>query len=122
MAEWLSLCTLLQRGRISPVRILGMDLALLISHAEAVSHIAELEGPTTRIYNYVLGGFGEKKGEKEEDWQWILAQEPIFNNKKKKLSNNALINIWTYVVITYFLDTYWELCLFGVSMSYSSFK
>ena len=41
-------------------------------HAEAASHIAQPEGPTTRIYNYVLGGFGEKKKGKEkekEDWQ-----------------------------------------------------
>ena len=30
-------------------------------HAEAASHIAEPEAPTTRIYNYVLGGFGEKE-------------------------------------------------------------
>ena len=32
----------------------------------------QLEGPTTKIYNYVLGGFGEKKQKKkkkEEDWQ-----------------------------------------------------
>ena len=34
------------------------------SHAEAVSHTAELEGPTTRIYNYALGDFGEKKTKK----------------------------------------------------------
>ena len=34
-------------------------------HAEAASHIAEPEGPTTRIYNYVLGGFGEKKKKKK---------------------------------------------------------
>ena len=39
------------------------------SHAEAASHIAQLEGPTTRIYNYGLGDFGEKKKEKKkEDW------------------------------------------------------
>ena len=31
------------------------------SHAEMMSHIAEPEGPTTRIYNYVLGGFEEKE-------------------------------------------------------------
>ena len=31
-----------------------------------VSHRAQPEGPTTRIYNYVLGGFGEKKKEEEE--------------------------------------------------------
>ncbi|GAA9114212.1 hypothetical protein BTM330_15590 [Helicobacter pylori] len=39
-----------------------------------------LEGPTTKIYNYVLGEFGDKKQEKkkEEDWQQLLAQVPIF--------------------------------------------
>ena len=34
-------------------------------HAEAASHMPQLEGPTTRIYSYVLGGFGEKKKKKE---------------------------------------------------------
>ena len=34
-------------------------------HAEAVSHIAQPEGPTTRIYSYVLEGFGEKKKKKK---------------------------------------------------------
>ena len=29
-------------------------------HAEAASHIAQPEALTTRIYNYVPGGFGEK--------------------------------------------------------------
>ena len=43
-----------------------MDMAALIRHAEAVSQIAQLEGPITRIYNYVLGGFGEKKEEKKK--------------------------------------------------------
>ena len=28
------------------------------------SHIAQTEAPTSRIYSYVLGGFGEKKKEK----------------------------------------------------------
>ena len=49
------------------------------------SHIEEPEGPTTRIYNYALGGFGEKK--KKEDWQQMLAQVPIF---KKKLIGGGL--------------------------------
>ena len=50
------------------------------SHAEAMSHMAQPEGSTTRIYNYVLGGFGEKKkkGGKKEDWQQVLAQLPVF--------------------------------------------
>ena len=42
----------------------------LSSHAEAASHIEELEVPTTRIYNYELGLWREK--EKEEDWQQVL--------------------------------------------------
>ena len=40
-------------------------------HGSTHPHMAQLEGPTTRIYNYVLGGFGEKEQEKkrEKDWQ-----------------------------------------------------
>ena len=34
------------------------------SRAEAVSHKAQPEALTTRIYNYVLRGFGEKKKER----------------------------------------------------------
>ena len=49
-------------------------------HAEVESNIVQPEGPTTRIYNYVLGGFGEKKEEK--NWQQILAQVPILKKKK----------------------------------------
>ena len=45
-------------------------------HAETASHIAQPEGPTTRTYNYVLGGFGGKE-EKKEDWQQMLAQVSI---------------------------------------------
>ena len=64
-AEWLSSRTLLQWPRVLQVQILGS------SHAEAASHIPEPEGPTIRIHNYVLGGFGEKKKKKDrkkEDW------------------------------------------------------
>ena len=48
---------------------------------------AQPEAPTTRIYNYVLGGFGEKKKRKnkKEDWQQTLAQAPVFKNKNNKL-------------------------------------
>ena len=47
----------------------------------------QLEGLTTRIYNYVLGelwGEEEKKKEKKEDWQQLLAQVPILKKKKRK--------------------------------------
>ena len=65
VVEWLSLCALLWWSRVSMVQILGMDPAQLSGHAEAVSHIAEPEAPTARIYNYVLGGFGDKKKKKK---------------------------------------------------------
>ena len=43
-------------------------------HAEVASHIAQPEALTTRIYNHVLGGFGEQKkgGVGREDWQQLL--------------------------------------------------
>ena len=43
MAEWLSSCTLLRWPRVLPIRILGMDLAPLIKHTEAASHMPQLE-------------------------------------------------------------------------------
>ena len=65
MAKWLSSHAPLQQPRVSQVQILGTDMAPLIK-PEVVSHIAEPEGPTTRIYNYVLGGSGEKKKKKKK--------------------------------------------------------
>ena len=56
MAEWLSSCTSLWRPRVSPVQILVSS-----GQAEVASHMPQLEGPTTKIYNYVLGAFGEKE-------------------------------------------------------------
>ena len=84
VAKWLCSHTPLQWHRVSLTQTLGSDLI----HAEAESHIAQLEGSTTRIYNYVLGDFGEKKEKKEaaEDWQQMLAQVPIF--KKKEIEND----------------------------------
>ena len=66
MAERLSSHVPLRKPRVSPVQILGADLAhCSLSHADMASHIAEAEGPKTRIYNYVLGDFGEKKEKKK---------------------------------------------------------
>ena len=45
-------------------------------HAEAASHMPQPEGPTTRIYNYALGGFGEKKKKKKKE-------------EKKKIGNRC---------------------------------
>ncbi|WP_187114573.1 hypothetical protein, partial [Fusobacterium necrophorum] len=61
-------------------------------------HIAQPEALTTRIYNCVLGGFGEKKGRKEgrkwrerernkkEDWQQMLAQGQSSSAKRRGLA------------------------------------
>ena len=61
MDEWLSSCTPLRQPRISPVRILGTYMAPLVRRVEVASHMPQLEGLATKINNYVLGGFGEKK-------------------------------------------------------------
>ena len=46
---------------------------------------AQPEGPTTRPYNCVLGGFGEKKKKKKKDWQQMLAQVPIFKKNARNV-------------------------------------
>ena len=57
VAEWLSSCTLLLRLGVSPVQILGADMALLVRSCwGGVPHAT-----TWRTHNYVLGGFGEKE-------------------------------------------------------------
>ena len=38
----------------------------LSGHVEAVSHVPQLEGLATKIYNYVPGGFGEIKQDKKK--------------------------------------------------------
>ena len=81
VAQWLSSCVPLQRPRVLPVWILGADIAPLISHTEVASHVPQLEGPTTKIYNYVLEGFGEEYAERKKKWQQLLAQVPIFRKK-----------------------------------------
>ena len=43
-----------------------MDMALLSGHVEAVSHIPQLEGRATKIYNCVQGGVGEIKQKKKK--------------------------------------------------------
>ena len=48
------------------------------SHAEAASHIAELEGPTTRIYSYVLGGFAGQKKKRKKRLATDVSSGPIF--------------------------------------------
>ena len=83
VAEWLSSYTLLWRPRVSLVRIPGWTWHPSSDHVEVASHILQLEGPATKTYNYIVGGFGEKKQKekKKEHWQQLLAQVPIFKRK-----------------------------------------
>ena len=52
------------------------------SHAEVASHIEELEGSTTWIYNYVLGALGRKK--KRGRLATDVSSGPIFLNNNNK--------------------------------------
>ena len=62
MAEWLSLRSAVWWPRVSPVQILGMDMALLTGRAEAASHLPQLEGPTTKNMQLCTGGlWGENR-------------------------------------------------------------
>ena len=60
MTEWLSSHAPLQWPRVSPVCILAQTWHCSSGHTEVASHMPQPEALTTRIYNCVLGGFGEK--------------------------------------------------------------
>ena len=55
-------------------------------HAEAASHIAQPEALTTRIYNHILQGFGEKIGKKTQQILFALLIQEAFL-KKRYISN-----------------------------------
>ena len=81
-------CVLHLQPRVSPVGILSADMALPSSHAEAASHIAQPEGPTTGIYNYELGGFGEKKQTNKSRFEILKLHAG--NNSETSLLDNLL--------------------------------
>ena len=58
MAEWLSSHTLLRGPAFGSW---AWTWQCSLGHGEVASHMPQLEGPTTKIYNHVLGGSGEKK-------------------------------------------------------------
>ena len=91
MAEWLSSCALLQRPRVSLVWILGVDLALSSNQAEVVSHMPQLEGPTTKKKYTTMywGDLGERKKKKRR--LASLAQVPIFKKQKNPKTPGPVI-------------------------------
>ena len=44
----------------------------------------QLEGPTTKIYSYVLRDLGRKSRKEKNDWQQLLAQLPILKRKENQ--------------------------------------
>ena len=52
-------------------------------HAEATSHIQQLEGCATTTYNYLLGLWGEKKGGR---LAIDVSSAPVFLSKKRRIS------------------------------------
>ena len=80
-AEWLSSHALLQGPGFRRFWSWVRTWHYSSGHAEAASHMPQPEALTTRVYNYVLGGFEEEQ--EEEDWQQMLAQVPIFKKKQR---------------------------------------
>ena len=56
----------------------------------------------TKVYNYILGGFGEKQ--KKVDWQQLLAQMPIFEKKKRKKEIKFTLVVYGYFVTKSYLN------------------
>ena len=67
MAEWLRSCTPLWWPRVSPFGSWAQAWHRSSGHAEAASHIAEPEGPTTGTYNYVLGALGRRRRRRKKE-------------------------------------------------------
>ena len=66
MANWLNSLASLLWPRASLVQILGMDVAPLVKPCWGSVLHSRTRGPTTRVYNYVLGYFGDKKKKKKK--------------------------------------------------------
>ena len=61
VAKWLSSRAPLRQSRVSWFGSWAWTWHHSSGLAEAATHVPQLEGYTTKICNYALGGFGEKK-------------------------------------------------------------
>ena len=64
MAEWLNSHAPLRRPRVHWFGFWMQTWHRSSGHAQAASHIAQPEAPTTTVYSYVLGAFGRREGKK----------------------------------------------------------
>ena len=60
---------------------------------EAASHVPQLEGPATKIYNYVWGRFAEIKQKKKKRLETVLSSSGQPLKKKKKDSRCIFKNV-----------------------------
>ena len=81
IAKSLSSWALLRWPRVSPFWSWVRTWHHSSGHAEVMSHIAQPEGLTTRIYNYVLGGFGRRSSRKKKRLETDVSTGPNFNLK-----------------------------------------
>ena len=97
MAKWLSSHAPLPPPSVLPVRILGADMVPLSSHAEAASHMPQLEGPTTKNIQLCTGGalgtwknkiLGKKKRKGHsvtQFWLWNLQIQSNWNASYRRI-------------------------------------
>ena len=57
----------------------------------------QLEGPTTKIYNYALGGFGEKKAGKKKKLATVVSSGANLSKKNHPLTLPLLGDMSTMV-------------------------
>ena len=85
MPEWLSSCPRFGGPGFRQFNSRVQTWHHSAGHAEAASHMPQLEGPTTKTCNYVLGGFEEKKQKKEKK------QKHVTTEGTTRLKNNTYL-------------------------------
>ena len=74
VAEWLSSHAPLWRHEFRQFVSRAWTWHHSSGHVETASHMPQLEGPTTKIYNYVLGGSGGKKQKRTKNLPFLCME------------------------------------------------
>ena len=104
MAEWLSSGAPLPQPRVSPLQILGTNGMWHRSsgHLETACLIAQPEGPTIRIYTYVLGGLGRRRRRKQRRLATDISSGAKSLKKKIKTAEDTKYHMDEPIEITIF--------------------